>query len=307
MFSSIWQDIRREFSYGNMMTRVIIVNVIVFLVVNAIMIVSFLFNGGYIPDFFYQMLHFFSLGKSWEHNLYHPWVILTHMFLHQGFFHLLWNMLYLYWFGHIVGDLIGNHRIVPVYLLGGLAGALVFFLSANYFPSVGEYALGASAAVMAVAMAAGVMAPDYILRLVIFGEIKLKYIVAVLLLLDLIGVATTTNSGGHLAHIGGAMMGYIYARLLRSGTDLAAPINRIIDFISSPGSLFRFGSRKAKRPGPRLVYRNKATIGRPSGRTDTSENTDNQAKLDQILDKIRLSGYDSLNQEEKEFLLKMSR
>ena len=156
MFSSIWSDIKREFEYGNTLTRVIIVNVVVFLLVNAIMISFYLFNRGNVPYFFYQMLHSFSLGKSWEHNLYHPWVIFTHMFLHQGFFHLLWNMLYLYWFGHIVGDLVGNHRVFPIYILGGLAGGLVFFLTANYFPNLGEFALGASAAVMAVAMTAGV-------------------------------------------------------------------------------------------------------------------------------------------------------
>jgi membrane associated rhomboid family serine protease len=311
MFTSIWTDIRREYEYGSMLTRVIIVNVVVFLLVNAIMLGFFIFNRGIIPDIFNQAIHVFCLGKSWKHNLYHPWVIFTHMFLHQGLFHLLWNMLYLYWFGHIVGDLIGNHRIFPIYLLGGLAGGLVFFLSANYFPNIGEYALGASAAVMAVAMTAGVMAPDYIIRLVIFGEIRLKYIVAVLVLIDLIGVATTTNSGGHLAHIGGAIMGYIYASQLRSGTDLAIPINRIIEVLTSWFQFLLPVKSKVRRPGPHLVYRNKSTVVKPSARTDTAGSNavadGDQARLDHILDKIRLSGYDSLSEEEKQFLLKMSK
>lgn len=293
-----------------MMTRIIITNVVVFLVVNFIMIGFFIFNRGVIPEFFDNMLHLFCIGKSAEHNLYHPWVIFTHMFLHQAFFHLLWNMIYLYWFGHIVGDLIGNHRILPIYLLGGLAGGLVFFVSANYFPNIGEYALGASAAAMAIAMTAGVMAPDYILRLVIFGEIKLKYIVGVLLLLDLIGIATTTNSGGHLAHIGGALMGYFYAVRLRAGVDLAAPINKIIDGIVNWRNIFAPKKSKSKRPRPHMAYKNDAAVGSKRKVADGGaySGTDfNQERLDQILDKIKLTGYDSLNNEEKEFLFKMSK
>lgn len=311
MFASIWSDIKREFEYGNTLTRVIIVNVVVFLLVNAIMISLYLFNRGIVPVFFYDLLHSFSLGKSWEHNLFHPWVIVTHMFLHQGFFHLLWNMLYLYWFGHIVGDLLGNHRVFPIYILGGLAGALVFFLTANYFPNIGDYALGASAAVMAVAVTAGVMAPDYIIRLVIFGEIRLKYIVAVLLLLDLIGVATTTNSGGHFAHLGGALMGFAYAKMLRSGTDMATPVLRVLESFSNLGHFFRTGKRKQKRPGPRLAYRNKSIAGSMSEKREASavqhSSGNNQERIDQILDKIRLSGYDSLSEDEKAFLNNLSR
>jgi membrane associated rhomboid family serine protease len=313
MFTSIWADIKREFQFGNMITRIVIVNIVVFLIVNVIMIGFYVFNRGFVPPMFDTFLHRFCIGASWEHNLYHPWVFFTNMFLHQGFFHLAFNMLYLYWFGQIVGDLIGNNRILPIYILGGLAGALMFFLSANYFSNIGQFALGASAAVMAIAMTAGVMAPDYILRLVIFGEIKLKYIVGVLFLLDLIGTTASVNSGGHLAHIGGALMGYIYAKRLRAGQDLAAPINSVIDFVMNWKDLFKAKPKKSYRPKPEMAYKNKEKKQRTDDYQSESKSSfsandpDNQAHLDSILDKIKQSGYDSLNQEEKEFLFKMSR
>lgn len=316
MFTSIWTDIRREFQFGNMITRIIIVNIVIFLIINVIMLGFYVFHRGFIPPQFDVALHTFCIGADWRHNLYHPWVWLSNMFLHQGFFHLVWNMLYLYWFGQIVGDLIGNNRILPIYILGGLAGGLVFFLSANYFPNIGQYALGASAAVMAIVMTAGTMAPDYIIRLVIFGEIKLKYIVAILLILDLVGIATTTNSGGHLAHIGGALMGYIYAKQLRMGNDWAAPINRIIDFVINTWDGIFSGNKKAsKRKKPQMAYKNTERQAQQQNNQQqqsskkgfAASDDENQQRLDSILDKIKQSGYDSLSQEEKAFLFKMSR
>jgi membrane associated rhomboid family serine protease len=302
MFSSIWSDVKREYQYGNMINRIIIVNVSIFLIINIIRILFYIFNRGFVPPIYNDFLHFFCMGADWRHNVFHPWVLLTNMFLHEGFFHILWNMLYLYWFGQIVGDLIGNYRVLPIYILGGLAGAIVYFISANYFMNIGSFALGASAAVMAIAMCAAVMAPDYILRFVIFGEIKLKYVVGVLFILDLIGTTTSTNSGGHLAHIGGALMGYIYAKRLRSGYDMAVPINKIIDFIVNIGSIFD------RKPKPKMAYKNPET---PKTKKETKpfnpEDASNQVILDKILDKIKASGYDSLNQDEKEFLFKMSK
>lgn len=121
----------------------------------------------------------------------------TSMFLHEGFWHLLWNMLFLYWFGRIVGDFIGDQRILPLYLLGGLTGAVVFFISANLLPygMGGRFALGASAGVMAIVVAAGTISPDYIMRLLLLGDVKLKYIVAVLVFLDLILIPNGGNTG----------------------------------------------------------------------------------------------------------------
>jgi membrane associated rhomboid family serine protease len=313
MFSSIWSDVKREFQIGNMITRLIIVNVAVFLVVNIVLLGFYIFHRGDTPPLFEQLLHLFCIGKAWQHNVYHPWVWLTNMFLHQSFFHMAWNMLYLYWFGQIVGDLIGNHRVLPIYILGGLAGALVYFISANYFLNIGDFALGASAAVMAIIVAAGVIAPDYILRLLFLGDVKLKYIVLVLLILDLVGVASTTNSGGHLAHLGGAVMGYVFAARLRAGQDLSAPINRVIDWFTDIKQNVNaiFSPKPKPRPKPEMAYRrnDNEQQAAAANRTQSINATEmeNQVRVDSILDKIKASGYDSLSQDDKDFLFKMSK
>ena len=167
MLQSIWDDVKREFSYGNMVTRIIIVNVAVYVVVNIVWIIARISNQWTTPEWYNSFMQFFMMSSDWMHNLTHPWVLITSMFLHEGFWHILWNMLFMYWFGRIVGDFIGNQRILPIYLLGGILGGIVYFLSVNLLPYGGagtHYALGASAAVMAIVVAAGAIAPDYVMR-----------------------------------------------------------------------------------------------------------------------------------------------
>ena len=133
MLDSIWKDIKKEFSYGNMVTRIIFVNIGFFLFVYLVKLILRGIHGGD-PSFdlaFENFSNFFSLSGNLFFDLTHPWVFFTHMFLHFGFFHILWNMLFLYWFGRIVGDFIGNQRILPLYLLGGLAGAISYVIFAN--------------------------------------------------------------------------------------------------------------------------------------------------------------------------------
>ena len=127
MLHSIWDDIKQEFDYGNMIKRIIIVNIAVYVIVNLV----WLFTPASYQSFYQEFVHFFSVGGSWWHNLTHPWVPFTHMFLHEGFFHILWNMLFLFWFGRIFGDLLGDRRVLPLYILGGLAGAAFYFIVAN--------------------------------------------------------------------------------------------------------------------------------------------------------------------------------
>jgi membrane associated rhomboid family serine protease len=207
MFNSIWEDIKREFSQGNMVTRIIIVNVIAFVSINLLWIIFRVGSGWETPELYYSVRNFFTISSSWLHNLTHPWALITHMFLHESFWHILWNMLFLYWFGRIVGDFIGNHRILPLYLLGGLFATLFYFLFGFLYTSgATHYALGASGAVMAIVVAAGVISPDYIMRLFLLGDVKLKYIVATLVFLDLIGMASDINTGGHFAHLGGGCL-----------------------------------------------------------------------------------------------------
>ncbi len=306
MFGSILDDIKREFNFGNMITRIIIVNVAVFVLINIIKIVLYAGNGGAVPEFYNTIVHFFCMSSDWWHVLTHPWVIFTSIFMHEHILHILFNMLFLYWFGAIVGDFIGNHRILPIYLLGGLAGGLVFFISAAFLPNVSAgFALGASAGVMAIVVAAGTLSPDYEMNLLLIGPVKLKYIVAVLVFIDLMGATGYSNSGGAFAHLGGALFGYAYVKSLRNGSDWTDPVNKILNRIS----LFWENLNKriqGKPRKPRVVYKNVArTTGGRHQKPNHASDDDymgHQEQLDAILEKIKDSGYDSLSKDEKKFL-----
>ena len=308
MFKSIFEDVKREFTYGNMITRIIIVNVGFFIAINILWIIFRLASGWENSGTYEMISQGLMMSSDWKHILTHPWVLFTHMFLHVGFWHILWNMLLLYWFGRIVGDFIGNQRVLPIYLLGGLAGAAIFFLVYNMTGLGGGkevFALGASAAVMAMVVAAGVLSPDFIMRLLFLGDVKLKYIVGVLVFLDLLGIAGDANTGGHFAHLGGALMGGLFITQLNRGNDLSIPVNRITDSIFGFfNALFSSGNGlRVEKRGKQQHSRSKSWQGKGKHAKDE----DHQERVDAILDKIRESGYDSLSDEEKEFLFNASK
>ena len=309
MFTSIWEDLQREFRQGNMITRIILVNLGVYVFVNLVYIFFGLSSGGEDYTVYEKVVQWLSLSSDWWKILTRPWTIISSMFLHEGFWHILWNMLFLYWFGRIVGDLIGDRRILPIYVLGGLIGGLFYFASVNLLPYGGggeHYALGASGAVMAIVMAAGVLAPDYIMRLILIGDVKLKYIVAVLIFIDLVGTGGKINTGGHFAHLGGAAFGWFFVYQLRNGTDLTEPLNRFFNMMED---YFRsFGSKAPKsRVTARKKRRPKFTVIRGNAASDDDlPDMSHQERLDVILEKIKQSGYESLNSEEKEFLFNAS-
>lgn len=317
MLQSIWNDVKREFNQGNMVTRIIIINIVIFIAINIFKLILFFGNGGQLPELYDQVVHAFCMSSDWQFFLTHPWGLITSMFLHEGFWHILWNMLFLYWFGRIVGDFIGNQRILPIYLLGGIAGGILYFISANAFPGmlIGKYALGASAGVMAIVVAAGAISPDYIMRLLFIGDVKLKYIVAVLVFLDLIVIPNGGNTGGHIAHLGGAFFGWFFVFQLRNGNDLSLFVNNIIDTISNFFSALLSGQRQRRKP--KVVYRNpnkkaasktSRSRSREKGHAVSDQNkAAHQERLDAILDKIKQSGYESLSAEEKEFLFNASK
>ncbi len=310
MFQSIIDDIKREYSYGNMVTRIVITNVVVFIAINMVWIIARLSHTWQTPEWYNSILHSFMVSSDWFHNLTHPWAFFTHMYMHEGFWHLLWNMLILYWFGRIVGDLIGNQRILPIYLISGFAGGVIFALTAKWLPVAAAgpiYALGASAAVMGMVVAAGVLAPNYIMRLLLIGDVKLKYIVAGLVFMDLIGMAGNVNTGGYIAHLGGSLFGWLFVLQLSNGTDWALPVNRLLDGIQSVfQTLF---SRTRKRP--KVVYKaqggDKKQPKARQTRGNAQSDGNDQEKIDRILDKIKESGYDSLSAEEKSFLFNASK
>ena len=325
MVTSIWEDLKRNFSYGNMVTQLVIINVAVYAVVNLLWVILRIANAWNDSDVYQGILTFFSLSSDWWHNLTHPWVFITSMFLHEGFWHIVFNMLFLYWFGRIVGDLIGDRKILPLYLLAGLFGGVIYFISANFLPYLKadvSYAMGASAAVMGIVVAAGTIAPDYSIRLPFIGIVPLKYIVLFFVAVDIVGMAGDINTGGHFAHLGGAFFGWLFVSQAQQGNDWSRPVNQFLDRIVnffrglSEGQQQQSQRRKS-RPGPRMAYKNtseKQQKRRSASRSQSSRGhsiTDHndlshQEKVDAILDKIKRSGYDSLSGEEKQFLFNAS-
>lgn len=305
MFESVVNDIKNEFRNGNMVSKIIIVNVFIFIAINLFGIIIFLSGGGQAnfqsSPTYTSFIEFFCISTNWWHNLTHPWAFITSQFLHEGFNHILWNMVFLFWFGRIVGDFIGNQRVLPLYLLGGLVGITTYLIAGMIgLGGIGAYMMGASAGVMAIVMAAGVIAPDYNIRLLLIGDVKLKYLVLVLLFLDLIGIASFTNSGGHFAHLGGAAFGWLYVKQLRNGIDMANPLNQ---FFNTLNDLYLQATGKAR---PKVVFRNtkkEDNYERPQNQKTENE----QQRLDEILDKIKMKGYESLSAEEKEFLFRASK
>lgn len=308
MLDSIWKDIKQEFSYGNMVTRIIIVNVAFFLLMVLTKLGFLIASGGDVSGFtkFYQA---FCLSGDMWHNVTHPWVFFTHMFLHTEFFHILWNMLFLYWFGRIVGDFVGNQRVLPLYILGGLAGALAYILFSLLRPGAEiSYALGASGAVNAIIIASAVISPDYIIRLLFLGDVKLKYIAAVVVLLSIIGISNLSNTGGNVAHLGGALFGWFFIHRLREGTDLAIPVNNLFKKITGVFNKVPSTINKKTRKGPRMAYKNPTKKRPVKGQAASDRNSvPQQEQIDAILDKIKKTGYESLNEEEKEFLFNASK
>lgn len=329
MLQSIWDDVRREFSFGNMINKIIIVNVAVYLVVNIFWVILQLANG--IPDtppaFYRQAINFFSISDSWLHMLTHPWTLVSHMFLHEGFWHLVFNMLFLFWFGRIFGDLLGDRRVLPLYIAGGIAGFLAYFLAFN-LTSLGSgqsFALGASGAVACILTAAGSFAPEYGIRLLFFGTVRLKWIVFFTIMVQIIGLGTIYNIGGTIDHLGGIIFGFLYVFYLRRGTDLTSPVVKSIDWIQDTWHGFQQPSKEHQRSGPRAAYRggkpikDTTTKTRPSfkrkagGKDKKKKASGNekpqeshQEQLDAILDKIKDKGYNSLTKEEKDFLFRAS-
>ncbi len=310
MFQSIWDDVKREFQYGNMVTQLIIANCTVFILVNIIKLVLKIPNS-LDPIPYDTFLHFFSMPQSGSFLLTHPWTLITSTFLHQDFSHILWNMLAFYWFGRVVGDLLGNHRILPLYLLGGIMGNVVFFIVANTL-NIGSFALGASAAVTAMLACAALVAPDYIFNVLLIGPVKLKYIALVLIFLDLVAIANNYNAGGSFAHLGGAVMGFIFVYALKKGIDLGKPINTVITSITNLFTgknkkkfTYQKGDNKfARFEKAEKTIKDSKTKG---NRMPDTEGGSEQEQLDIILDKIKQKGYDSLSKDEKDFLFNASK
>jgi len=285
MNNSIIQDLKNKvFHSGDPSYLYIGINTLVFIVV-AVINVPFFLSGNSI-NFDAIIREYFGFPAYLAKLPTRFYTILTYQFFHEGFLHLLFNMLWLYWVGRIFLDFLKPRQFHFVYLAGGFAGAILFALAFNIFPVFissisGASVIGSSAAVMAIIVATATLVPDYSIRLLLLGDVKLKYLAIAYIILDLIGTAST-NAGGSFAHIGGAIVGFTYIKVLQNGTDWS--------------NIFK------KKPKLKVVKNNEAKPG-----VKKKESSVDQKEIDSILDKISKSGYDKLTKEEKETLFKASK
>jgi membrane associated rhomboid family serine protease len=313
---SIVEEIKWKYQTGGILTRLIMINVAIFLVINIVKVFYVLMagegelasNGGR----FQHLLQYIMIPSSPMLMLRQFWSVITHMFAHERILHILFNMLWLYWFGTIFKEFIGESKILPTYILGGLMGAVFFVIAYNVFPAFSGttgYAIGASAAVTAIVVATATMVPNYSLNLMFIGTVQLKWIALVVVVLDFISIPNG-NAGGQIAHLGGAFYGFIYTVQYKKGNDFTRPFYSIWDTVTQ---FFDF-SKKSKsgvnrKSKVKMAYRNEEKI-KTSAASSTKTNIpdkDKQEKIDEILDKIGRSGYPSLSEEEKAFLFRYSK
>jgi membrane associated rhomboid family serine protease len=289
----------RYYRQQSMLFNLILANVAVFIVVELVDVVYVLFNLPH--NQFYIFWNYLSLSGTPSFFITRPWTLVTYMFMHDenNIMHILFNMLLLYWFGRIYLDFRKEKTILWLYLFGGIAGGLAFILAYQIIPvlkiHIPELGLvGASASVTAIMMATAFLVPDYGVNLFLIGKVKLKYIAMALVVIDIISLKGT-NSGGHFAHLGGAIYGMLYTLNLRGRLW---PLNQAAGFIS--GIINRL-NKKNIREIPFMKVKEKSVKN-----TQDSLN-EKQEIIDIILDKISKSGYDSLTDEEREKLFNASR
>ena len=286
-------NLKRSFLAGSILKKLIFINIAVFILIRLLGILLLLFN---LQDF--PILLYLQLPASPMALLSRPWTLFTYMFTHFEFLLILFNMLWLYWFGELFLQVFNERQLGGLYVLGGLAGALLFVVSYNLFPYFQEVAsfsflMGASASVMAIVFAISFYRKEIEIHLLLFGRIKLIYLALFTFVIDLLAM-TSDNAGGHIAHIGGALFGIWFASRYAQGKDLTAPINRLID------KLVNLGKRKPKMS---------VTYGGRSNK-DWEYNARKQqqaANIDAILDKLKRSGYGSLSADEKKQLFDASK
>jgi len=282
---SIIDEIKQSYRQGGVLTKLIYINIAVFVIIRLLQ--------SFIP-----LLEWLSVPSVPLALLFKPWTVFTYMFVHYDFMHIIFNLLYLFWFGKIFLEFFNPRQLLGVYLLGGLSGAALYLAAYNFIPVLYQHfpssiLLGASASVMAILFAVARYMPDHRIYLMFFGPVKLKYIALIAFILDLISIPTLENTGGHIAHMGGALFGFLYGGSILKGKDVTLGFNRFMD------SVLSIFSRKTK-----MTVTHKRPI------TDIEYNTkkvNTQREVDRILEKIKSSGYDSLTKDEKKTLFEASK
>lgn len=299
---SLPDQLRRFFFSKSAVSRLILINSAVWIVIYITRIPLFLVQrpGEMMESsWLEQVVRFLSVPAAVGDVYGKPWTVLTYMFFHVQFWHLFFNMMALYVFGKIFLEFLDGRKMWQVYILGGVAGAIVYISAFNIFPVFADelpvsVAFGASASVLAVMAATAILVPEYSISLLFIGNVKLKHIALIFIAIDILMIRSG-NAGGHFAHLGGVFAGLLYILAYRGGQKGRMP--RLHAFLRKAGNI-RFPLRKRKL---------KTVHSRPV--TDEEYNARralNQEKIDVILDKIARSGYQSLSAEEKEFLFKTS-
>ena len=287
----ILENIKQTFRQGNSLIKLIYVNAAIFILIKLTIIILLLFNIS--GDF---IVSYLAIPADLTQLLHRAWTPITYMFFHEGFFHIFFNMIGLYWFGRIFLLFFSEKQLVGLYLLGGLIAALFYVVAFNIFPYYSpliheSLLLGASGSIMAILLATTIKSPNMELQMLFLGNVKLKYIAIFYVLTSFFGI-TSANGGGELAHLGGALAGYFFVVSLRQGKDMTKFLNRILDIFTD---LFRPRKLRVK-PNP---YRKNAPVSDAEFNMNKARKI---AEIDRILDKIKTSGYDSLSAEEKKRL-----
>lgn len=294
---NIGEEIRKMFNQGTTLTKLILVNSGIFLILKILGVFFYLFQGSLADS---VISNYLALPADISVLAKRPWTIVSYMFLHYSFLHIVFNMLWLYWFGKIFLEYLDQKKLLSIYFLGGISGGALYILAYNVFPAFSEnlpysVAIGASAAVLAIVMAISFYVPDYTINLMFIGPVKLKYIALATIIIDIISIQGT-NAGGHIAHLGGAVFGIIYAGRFKKGKDISRGFGRLMDWLVS-----------VFKPKPKMKVRYK----KPPGKRETdyeykARKAEEQKEIDRILEKIARSGYDALTKEEKELLFRSS-
>jgi membrane associated rhomboid family serine protease len=296
---SVTQDIRDAFSRrDNVLNQLIIINALVFAVLIILRAIFFISQSSSYALVVRQL----ALPSDGYSLLRHPWTLLTYAFVHEGFLHIVFNMLNLYWFGQLIREYLGDRRLLSLYILGALVGAAFFVLAYNFIPAlkplVGQPVIGASASVTAIIVAAATLLPDYTFMLFILGAVKIKWIALAVVLISIAGI-NGGNPGGEITHLGGALLGFLFVKQLKAGRDMGTPVTAVGEW---------FGRVFSQRPSMRVTHRQPVATGtRSAGSTKNAGPAPaGQEEIDLILDKISHSGYESLSKDEKQKLFRAS-
>lgn len=283
MNKSVFQELYfKAFKSGNRLFLFIGINTLVFLTLGLIATTEWLFlRNTPSANWLQQQL---SVPASLQVLPYRVWSLLTYMFSHRNLFHFFFNMLGLYWLGTIFLDFLNKRQFTFTYLAGGFSGALLYILFYNIFPAFKSAVpdsdlIGASASVMAIVVAAATLVPDFTIRLMLIGNIRLKYLALIYVIVNILSIVGE-NAGGCIAHLGGSLLGYIYIKALQNGNDWS-----------------KIFQKKSKL---KVVQSNKSS-------SQSNNKLPDQEVIDKILDKISISGYDSLSRSEKEQLFNASK